>query len=429
MNNHFLIKQIRGSISVPGDKSISHRAVMLSSLATGTVRIENLLESEDVLNTVKIFQQCGIEIKKIEKNYYINGKGLFGLSEAGHILDVGNSGTTLRLMCGILSGQNFYSVLTGDDSILKRPVKRIIRPLQKMNIRIFSRMDNGYPPVTILPSSQIKSIKYELPVASAQVKSAILFAGLYSKKKVIIIEKTDTRDHTERMFQYFNIPLKKNKEQIILNNRQMPFQGRDIFIPGDFSSASYFIVGALLAPASKITINDLSLNPTRIGLFNVLRRMGAKINLSNIRKKNNEEIGTVSASSSELKGTGINPEEIPLLIDEIPILSIAALKAKGFTVLKGAGELRVKESDRIRSIVENLKVLGANIRERDDGFIINGEKELKEKKLIKTYKDHRIAMSFIMASSLLKKGIIIEEIDSIKTSFPSFIKLLNKVNQ
>ncbi len=426
--NSFSIKRFKGNIIVPGDKSISHRSIMLSSLATNTIQIRNLLEGEDVLHTINLFRSCGITINKIDKNYYVEGQGLWGLKEPATVLDVGNSGTTLRLTSGILGAQNFYSVLTGDTSICQRPMRRIISPLTHMNVKIFGRAHNQYPPIAILPSKKIKGITYPLPLPSAQVKSAILFAGLYARNQIIIIENVKTRDHTERLFEYFDIPIQHAGQKIILNNKMNNFKGKDIFIPGDFSSAAFFIVGACITPDSKIVIQDVGLNPTRTGLLNVLKRMGAKITLSNIRKKNNEEIGTITALYSNLQGIEINPEEIPLLIDEIPILSIAALHAKGFTILKGAKELRVKESDRIKSITDNLKLLGAKVKELEDGFIINGQSHLNEKKVIDTHNDHRMAMSFIIASSLLKKGILLNEIDSIKTSFPNFIKLINKVN-
>ncbi len=428
MKKKFNLKNIRGNLRVPGDKSISHRAVMLSSISKGIAQIDNLLESEDVLSTINIFKECGIEISKAGKTYYINGKGLYGLKEPENILNVNNSGTTIRIVSGILGAQGFISVLTGDNSIRHRPMKRIITPLSKMGIKIYGRKNNNYPPLTIIGNKNIKAIKYKSPVASAQVKSAILFAGLYASGKVIVEEPFKSRDHTEMMFDYFNIPIKIKDNKIILNNRRREIISKNIYVPGDISSAAYFIVAGLLGGNDRIRINDVGLNLTRRQIINVLRRMGANIFITNVRIKNNEQIGDIVVRKSKLKATEIFPEEIPKLIDDIPILSIAAASAEGITRIRGARELRVKESDRIKSIVYNLKNLGVEVKEYEDGFDIKGVKKLKSNKMIKTFNDHRIAMSFIIASILTDKGLILDRVDSIKTSYPGFLSDIRKVS-
>ncbi len=427
--NRFSVKRISGRIKVPGDKSISHRAVILGSIAKGTTRIKNLLESEDVLHTVGIFRALGVKIEKISGTYYIQGKGLYGLSEPDNILDAGNSGTTIRLVSGILSAQPFLSIITGDDSLKNRPMRRIIEPLSKMGAKIFGRDNNRYPPLVILGNKRIRGIKYRLPVASAQVKSSILFAGLYSKSRVIIIEPEISRDHTEKMFEYLKIPIEKKSDRIILNNKGKDFSAKDISVPGDISSASYFIAAALLKNGNKVTIENVGINPTRMGFVNILKKMGANIRINNQKLVNNERVGDITAEYSELKSIEIGATDVPLLIDEIPLLAIVSLIAKGETVIRGAEELRHKESDRIHSIVHNLKKLGVKIEEFKDGFKIKPVKKLKENVIINSFNDHRIVMSFIIASILFKKGIRIDNIDAISISYPSFLKDLKKVER
>ncbi len=426
MNNKFNLKKINGSIKVPGDKSISHRAVMLSSIAAGVSKIYNLLESDDVLSTINIFRRCGVKIEKANTAYYVYGNGLFGLTEPNDVLSVNNSGTSIRILSGIFAAQKFMSVFTGDKSILKRPMRRIIIPLSKMGAVIYGKNQNQYPPLVILGNNKLKGIKYKSPISSAQVKSAVLFAGLYAKGKVVVEEPFKSRDHTEMMFDYFNIPVRVKKNKIILNNKQREFKAKNIIVPGDISSASYFIVASLLKPGSVIRINNVGLNYTRRGIIDVLRRMGAKINIRNVRVKNNEQIGDIISQYSHLHAVDITPEEIPFIIDEIPVISIAAAAAEGTTVIKGAGELRVKESDRIKSIVLNLKKLGVPVKEFNDGFAVTGVKKIKSNKIIMTYNDHRIAMSFIIASLLSDKGLFIDSLDSIKTSYPGFLSDIKK---
>lgn len=427
--NKFSFKSINGSITVPGDKSISHRAVFLASLSEKPITIEGLQESQAVKCSIDIMKQCAVPIYKKNNKYYIEGKGLFGLKEPTQILDAGNSGTTIRIVSGILGAQNFYSVITGDYSLIERPMGRIIKPLHKMGINIYGKNNNRFAPLTILPANKIKGITYKMPLPSAQVKSAILFAGLYSKKEVIINEPISTQNHTERMFSFFNIPLEIKKNRIILNNQAQSIKGKNITIPGDFSSAAYYIVAALITPNSKVLIKNVGLNQTRIGLIKVLQRMGGRIEIKNTRIKNNEPIGDVTAYSSRLIGTEIKDDEIPFLINEIPILSIAAVAAQGRTTITGAHELRIKESDRIEAITSNLKLLGVDVKEFEDGFVIKGTDDLNAQKPLKSYNDHRIVMSLIVASGLIKNRIIIDNTDSLKTSYPNFINDFTRISK
>ncbi len=425
----FNLKKISGVVKVPGDKSISHRAVMLASISKGVSRIYNLLESDDVLSTVDMFRKLGVKIEKVNKTYYVYGAGLFGLKEPDDVLNVNNSGTTIRIGSGILAAQNFVSVLTGDSSILKRPMGRIVKPLRKMGAILYGKNNNTLPPLVIVGSSNIKGIKYKSSVASAQVKSAVLFAGLYSKSKVVYIEPSKSRDHTEMMFDYFNIPIKICGNKIVLKNKQKEIHAKDITVPGDISSAAYFIVAALLKPGNKVRIPGVGLNITRRAIIDVLRRMNANIEIKNVRIKNNEQIGDVVVSYSPLKGTVVKAEEIPFIIDEIPVLSIAAMAADGITVIRNAKELRVKESDRINAIVVNLQKLGVPVKEFDDGFVITGVKKIKSNKVINTFNDHRIAMSFIISSLLSDRGVVIDSLDSIKTSYPGFLTDIRRVSK
>ena len=306
-------------------------------------------------------------------------------------------------------------------------MKRIIEPLTKMGAKIFGRNNNQNPPITIVGTHKIKGITYKLKMASAQVKSSILLAGLYAKSKVTIIEPVESRDHTERMFEYLRIPIKKENNKIILYNKAKEFKARNIYVPGDISSASYFIVGALLKEGNKIKLEKVGINPTRMGLINVLKRMGANIKIVNQKIVNNERVGNIIVEYSKLHSVKIMPYEIPFLIDEIPILAVASLKAEGKMIIRGAKELRYKESDRIKAIVTNLKSLGVNVKEYEDGFEMKVKKAIKDNVLIQTFNDHRIAMAFIVATLLTKKGLKFDNIDSIRISYPGFISALKKL--
>lgn len=405
-------KKFVGSIRVPGDKSISHRAIILSAISDKKVEIENILLSEDVLVTINAFRDMGIEINIDEENnrVVVMGKGLKGLKKPKKPIYCGNSGTTMRLLSGILAGQKFESVLIGDDSLNSRPMDRVEKPLKLMGANINS--NNGKAPLKIYPSN-LNSIEYHMPVDSAQVKSAILLASLYTEDKSKVFENNPSRDHTELMLKFFE----ENRD-----NRDLK-----IFVPGDFSSAAYFIVGSLINEGSKLKIENVGLNPTRTGLLKILRKMGGKIKIKNERKLNKEIVGDITIQYSKLKGVHINREDIPTLIDEIPILSVAFLYASGISSVSGAEELRVKESDRIKALVMELSKFGANIKEKKDGFIIEGLYNLHPTKAY-SHKDHRVAMTLgILASSIKGKTKIFGD-DIVKISYPNFFDILNSEN-
>ncbi|MBU1077146.1 MAG: 3-phosphoshikimate 1-carboxyvinyltransferase [Spirochaetes bacterium] len=424
--NKFIFKNINGTISLPGDRSISHRALFLSALSTGKITITGLSVSPNVNSTIELLRQCHISVIRSGNCYTVKGNGLYGIKEPHNVLDAGNSGTTIRIASGILGPQRFYSVLTGDEAVRDNSIRRIVAPLEKMGIRIYCKSNNSFPPITILPCNKIRAISYKMAIPSARIKSALLFAGLYTKKEMIINEPFRSPDHTERIFQLFNIPVERKKNKIILNNKGKSFKGKNITIPGDFSFAAYFIVAALITPKSRISIKNVCLNETRIGLLNVLQRMGAKIEIKNMRKQCNEAVGDLTVQSSNLIGTEIKEKEIPLFKDELPILSIAATAAQGRTTFTGAQILRTKEYNRLKYITENLKGLGVPVKELNNGFVIKGESALNTKNVVRSFSDSRITMSFIIAATLLKNGIKIDDISSINNYYPDFINELRK---
>ncbi|MFC1571335.1 3-phosphoshikimate 1-carboxyvinyltransferase [Candidatus Margulisiibacteriota bacterium] len=413
-------EKLKNEIHVPGDKSISHRAVMIGSLAQGETVVNNFLTSEDCLATVECMQKLGISIgirdPKSEirtRKIIINGKGLKGLQASKGVLDVGNSGTTIRLLSGILAGQSFATKITGDESIQKRPMMRIVKPLRSMGAKIegMERSRDGeiFAPLTI-SGGKLSAIEYELPVASAQVKSAVLLAGLFAEGKTTVIEKNKARDHTERMLAYFGAS-------------QRGFAGKEIDIPGDLSSTAFFLVAGLIAPEAEITIYSVGLNPTRTGIIDVLHRMGAKLEVLDEEIISNEPRGKIRVKASKLKGIKISGEIIPRIIDEIPIIAVAATQAEGITEIRGARELRVKESDRIATISSELRKMGAKIKELDDGLVIEGPTKLKGA-TVKSYGDHRVAMAMAIAGKVASSETTIEDTACIETSFPGFEKLL-----
>ncbi|MFH1826521.1 MAG: 3-phosphoshikimate 1-carboxyvinyltransferase [bacterium] len=412
-------ENIKKEIRVPGDKSISHRAIMIGSLADGETNISGFLPSADCLATIDCFRQLGITIEQNGSDVIVHGKGLTGLSRPKKTLHVGNSGTTIRLLSGILAGQPFSSEITGDASIQKRPMGRIVKPLSLMGARIKGQEKEGnvYAPLTIT-GGKLKAVQYELPVASAQVKSAVLLAGLFAKGKTSVIEKIQSRDHTERMLEYFEAG-------------QTGFAGKELDIPGDISSAAFFMVLGLIVPGAEITIDNVGLNPTRTGIIDVLHRMGAQLEVSDEQIISGEPRGRLKVRSpstslginSELKAVKIDGEIIPRIIDEIPIIAVAATQAKGITEIRGAKELRVKESDRIATISAELRKMGAKIEELDDGMIIEGPTKLKGT-TVKSYGDHRVAMALAVAAKIASGETIIDDTVCIDTSFPGFAKLL-----
>ena len=415
-------ESLQGDISIPGDKSISHRSLILGSLARGKSKIDGFLESEDCLNTLQAFRQMGIDIEKNRGSYLINGRGLDGLKEPKNIIDCGNSGTAMRILTGLLSAQPFYSVLTGDDSLRCRPMGRIIKPLQKMGAQIWSRNDN-LAPISI-KGQQLKPISYQLPVASAQVKSSLLMAGLYVDGKLKITEPGYSRDHTERMLKYCGVPLQIEDKSIILSGTNYQLNPLEIEIPGDISSAAFFIAAALITKNSNLILRNIGVNPTRDGFLDIVEKMGGKIEILNKRESAGEPLADIRVTSSKLQGIDIRGDIIPRLIDEIPIIAILAACAEGRTVIRDAEELRVKETDRIEAIVNELSRLGVKIAEYEDGMIIEGPASFKGGQTLRSYGDHRIAMSLTVAGLIAEQPFLIKNCDCINTSFPGFLKKL-----
>jgi len=419
------VNKLTGNIFVPGDKSISHRSLILGSISQGETRVYNLLNSLDCLRTLECMQSLGVKIELDEDNSVnIKGKGLYGLQESKIILDVGNSGTTIRLLTGLLSGQNFYSVLNGDDSIRKRPMKRVVEPLRLMGADIWGRKDGQFAPLSIR-GNKLHPLHYTLPVASAQVKTALLLAGLYTTGETIIKEPLPTRDHTERMLEIMQADLKISPPKIKVTGGK-ELRGTDIFIPGDISSAAYFIAAAGMLKDSQIIIKQVGVNPTRTGIIKILKKMGTKIDILNYQIKSNEPQADLMIEYSKLKGVEIKKENVPFLIDELPLIAVSATQAQGKTVVSGAKELRVKETDRIKAIVSELKKMGADIEEREDGFTVNGPTRLQGA-VCESYNDHRIAMSIAVAALLAEGKTIIKNSECIDISFPGFEKTLQKL--
>lgn len=419
------VNKLKGNISVPGDKSISHRSLILGSIAQGETRIYNFLDSLDCLKTLECMQALGAEIDLGKDNFIkIKGKGLYGLQEPKDMLDVGNSGTTIRLLTGLLSGQNFYSVLNGDNSIRRRPMKRVVEPLRLMGADIWGRKDGQFAPLSVR-GNKLNPLHYTLPVASAQVKTALLLAGLYAAGETVIKEPLPTRDHTERMLKVMQADIKISSPEVKIKGGK-ELKSTEIFIPGDISSAAYFIAAASILRDSQILIKHVGVNPTRTGIIKILKMMGAKINILNYQIKSNEPQADLKIEYSELKGIEIRKEEVPLLIDELPLVAVVATQAQGKTVVSGAKELRVKETDRIKATVNELKKMGADIEEKDDGFIVTGPSRLKGA-VCESYNDHRIAMSLAVAALLAEGKTVIKNSECIDISFPGFEKTLQNL--
>jgi len=415
-------KSLRGILQLPPDKSISHRAVILGALSDGKVKVKNFLESEDCLKTVRVFKTLGIKIEKKDPGeLLIHGNGLAGLKKPARPLYLGNSGTTMRLLSGVLAGQNFEVKLTGDASLSKRPMGRVIEPLRLMGAKVKASKDNNFAPLTI-KGENLKGIRYRLPVASAQVKSALLLAALFARGKTRLIEPAKSRDHTERMLKYLGIRIDIDGLKLSITGGQR-LRAKDIYIPADISSAAFFLVGAATVASSRITLKSVGLNPTRTGIIKVLKRMGAQLEIKNRATRNLEPGGDVKIGYGGLRGIHIKGDIIPRLIDELPVLMVAASLAKGKTIIEGAGELRVKETDRIKSMVINLSKMGARIEEKRDGVIIEGVEKLHGA-TVKSYGDHRTAMSMIVAGLSARGKTIIENTECINTSFPGFLKTL-----
>ena len=418
---------LKGEIKIPGDKSVSHRALICGALASSPTKISNLQRSEDVLNTFKVIKNLGIEAEQKDLTIRLYGKGLRGLSKPSNELYFGNSGTGIRLMTGALSGQNFDSILQGDSSLTKRPMKRISEPLEKMGASI-NLSSEFTPPIEIIGNKNLSAISYDMPIASAQVKSAILFAALFSEGKTKVRESLVSRNHTEFMFQQFGINLKMVDSEITLSGQE-EFEGKDINVPGDFSSAAFMIVGALITPDSSVLIKDVGLNSTRIALLKVLNSMEADIKIENLRKFGSEEVGDLIVSSSQLKSCKVEASLIPNLIDELPILFIASLFATGDSEFFGVEELRHKESDRLLAMQSGLKNIEIETIYNSGKLTIEGKGSdyLIDSGTVDSFEDHRIAMAFIIAGLRSKKNLVIENTDCIKTSFPEFSYLLDSL--
>lgn len=363
-------RSLNGEIRVGSDKSITHRGIILGAIGEGKTVLNCYSRCADCLTTSNNFRKLGIEIKETGSAISIEGRGLDGLREPYDILDCENSGTTIRLLAGLLAGQKFFSVLTGDSSLRRRPMKRVIEPLTQMGAEIYGRDGSQFAPL-VIRGRKLQAIDYKLPVASAQVKSAILLAGLYAEGETIVEEPGNLRDHTERMLDFFDVKVKRKDQKMAIEGRCRP-KGREIFVPGDISSAAYFIVFASLCPESEILLKGIGVNPTRTGIFDVMKMMGAEISFLNEQAVSNEPTADLLVKHSVLKATEISGTLVPRLIDELPIIAVAATQARGTTVVKDAKELRVKETDRIKAIVRELKKMGGKIEEREDGFIVEG---------------------------------------------------------
>ena len=410
-------KGLAGCIRVPGDKSISHRSIMFGSLAKGVTTVHDILRGEDVLSTMQVFLDLGVQIEDDGNVVTIHGVGFAGLQAPTNKLNMGNSGTSIRLISGVLAGQDFAVEMFGDDSLSKRPMDRITVPLRQMGVQIAGRTKRDLPPLTIHGNKNLQPIHYTLPVASAQVKSALIFAALQAQGESVIVEKEMTRNHTEDMIKQFGGQISVNGKEIRVQGGQ-EFTGQNVLVPGDISSAAFWIVAGLIVPNSKIILENVGINETRTGILDVVKAMGGNINLSNIDRV--AKSATITIETSELVGTEIGGEIIPRLIDELPIIALLATQAKGQTVIRDAEELKVKETDRIQVVADALNSMGADITPTEDGMIIKGKTSLHGAK-VHTLGDHRIGMMTAIAALLVKDGQVeLERAEAINTSYPNF---------
>ena len=416
------IKKAIGQIKVPGDKSISHRAVMLGSLANGVTEISGFLKGADCLSTIDCFRKMGIDIDINGENVTVHGNGLRGLKKPDEMLYTGNSGTTTRLLCGILAGQNFDTSITGDASIQKRPMGRVVKPLSMMGAKI----ENEYCPLYIT-GTKLHGIDYKMPVASAQVKTAIILAGLYADGETVIHEIEKSRDHTELMLSAMGADLTVDNLDITVKPTN-DLTAVNVDVPSDISSAAFFLVLGAIMPNSQITVTNVGINPTRTGIINVLKDMGADITLENVHTSAGETVADITVRSSSLKGTTVGGDIIPRLIDELPIIAVAAVFADGQTVIKDAQELKVKETNRIRAVVDEFNKCGIDITETDDGMIINGGKSIHGADF-KTYGDHRMAMSLTVLAQLADGESTLDDSDCACVSYPTFFDDFYKLGE
>ena len=419
------VKAVRGEISVPGDKSISHRSIMLGSIAKGITTVTGFLRGEDNMATLNAFRAMGVQIEDDGTTLKIHGRGLHGLSEPEDMLDCGNSGTSIRLLTGLLSGQSFFSVLTGDKYLRKRPMRRVVTPLAAMGAIIAGRAGGEKAPLAIT-GSKLKGISYESPVSSAQVKSAILLAGLYAEGETRVTEPHLSRDHSERMLRHFGADIEADGRDVrIRGGREL--SGQEIVVPGDISSAAFFMVAGLIVPGSELLIKGVGINPTRTGILDILKMMGGDISLVNSREVSGEPVADILVRSSRLKGIEIYGDLVPRAIDEFPVIAVAAATAEGKTVIRDARELRVKETDRIKAMADNLRLAGITVDEADDGMTVYGATGFRAFKA-DSQGDHRIAMSMMIASLVASGECTVSDTGCIATSFPTFRMLLQQVS-
>ncbi|SNZ02132.1 3-phosphoshikimate 1-carboxyvinyltransferase [Persephonella hydrogeniphila] len=424
------VRSIKGILRVPSDKSISHRSIILTSMANGISTVRNFLKAGDTLTTVNVYRKLGIKIEEDKGVIKVHGKGLKGFKEPEDVLDMGNSGTTTRLSLGVLAGQKIFAVLTGDESLRKRPMKRVAEPLRQMNALIDGRKGGELLPLSVR-GSDLKGIKFFNEKASAQVKSALLIAGLNAEGNTTVEESYKSRDHTEKMLKAMgaDIQIKEGNIYSVSVNRTEKLFPVDIEVPADPSSAAFFAAAAAIVPDSEIVLKDVLVNPTRDGFFRKLKEMGADIEYTNVREKTGEPVADIIVRYSPyLKSVKVSKKEIPSMVDEIPVLAIVATQAEGETVITGASELRVKESDRIKAVVENLKKIGIEAVELDDGMIIKGKQKIKGG-YVDSFKDHRIAMAFSILGLIAEEGIKIKDADCAYISYPEFFEHLQNVVQ
>ena len=410
-------KPLRGTLSMPGDKSITHRAFILGALAQGETRITGYSEGEDCLNTLRAIRELGVVVQEIPQGLQVTGKGLWGLHEPSNVLNCGNSGTGLRLLAGVLAGQNFFSVLTGDASLRSRPMGRVVTPLRQMGAVISGRRGGELAPLAIQGAGLI-GVLYESPVASAQIKSCVLLAGLFAEGTTIVREPRRSRDHTERLLTYLDVPLQVDGCTVHLQGRPS-FDGKPISVPGDISAAAFFMVAASIVPDSDILLTNIGLNPERTGILDILLEMGADITIANRREVSGEPLGDIRVRSAPLRGTTIGPQLIPKTIDELPILFVAAALADGETRITGAQELRVKETDRIRAMATELARLHVEVEEQPDGLVIKGKSAIRGASCL-SYGDHRVVMSLAICGLVADSPITIDDVECVETSFPGF---------
>lgn len=418
------VNKLEGTIIVPSDKSITHRAIMLSSLAQGISYIDNYLNSADCISTLNAFRAMGVDIVKEDKRLIITGVGLHGLKKSKQNIDAGNSGTTTRLLSGILAGQKFSSTIVGDESLSLRPMKRVIDPLRQMGVNVIAKDDN-YLPLTIDPTDNLRPIEYVSKVASAQVKSCVLFAGLYAEGITKFTEPEKSRDHTERMLKAYGADVVENGLTVSVSKCDK-LNAQNIKVPSDISSAAFFMVAGLIVKNSKIIIKEVNINKTRDGIIKVLKDMGANIKIRDINFVSGEEVADIEIVSSDLHGTNISGDIMPTLIDEIPIIALCATQAEGTTVISGAKELRVKESDRLKVVASQLLKMGADITETEDGLIIKGKTKLNGD-IVDSFKDHRIAMMLSIAGLIAEGQTTIIDSDCVQISFSNFYEVLKGI--